>query len=104
MKTKIALHLVKGDRVLFGPRKSIAKVTGAPELFESRVGNKKFHMVNIPLEITHKGKKINIQVKSHQCDYRQEFELFVPKGKPIRESLLKRIANWFGVKMKVEAT
>lgn len=103
MKTQVALHLKKGDRILFGPRKSIAKVTGNPELFESRVGGKTFHMVNIPLEITHKGKKVHVQMKSHQCDYRQEFEFFIPKAKPIRESVLKRIANWFGVKMKVEA-
>lgn len=97
MNIKLALNLVKGDKVLLGPRKILGEVL-SNSLQESIVNGKTRSMSLVKVKTKRKGKDITLELFS---DWRQEYEMFEPKPKKLRKSILQRIAKWFNMEVKV---
>lgn len=99
MKTEQAFKLVKGDKVLLGPRKVLGVVEANVESYNI-VNGKTRHMHVIKITTKRKGKK-DVLIEEY-CDWRQPFELFVPKPKPKRKAVINWIAKWFGMTKEVK--
>lgn len=97
MITKLALNLVKGDKVLLGPKKTLAEVV-SNDLHEAIVLGKTRTMSVVKVKTKRKGKDITVEMPS---DWRQEYEMFVPKAKARRKAVISWLAKWLRMEVKV---
>ena len=96
---KIVAHLEKGDLILLGPRRTKAKVI-SKELTETIIKGKVHHGVTLEVQVERKGKWIPVSMKHFH--WQDEVLMYEPKKKAIRTSILKKIAEWLRMKIKVE--
>lgn len=98
MKTKLSVHLEKGDLILLGPRRTKARVK-SKTINDVIVNGKTHHNVSLEVEVERKGKFVPVSVKHFH--WQDEVLMFEPKKKPLRTSILQWIAKKLRMEVKV---